>query len=355
MDEFNPSKDCVLVNGTHAINGELAYRGIRSLNVHDMLQQAVESLDSDVVEADRYAAAITAVVQHQLDSSVRAVVAGIDPQMSYGSMSLAHRYVVDQAGTPREKIFIATNLDATYPVGSGVFLPGSGSGIALLQTSTGRVPLAMGKPERHMMDAIITDKRFDRSRTLMVGDRCDTDVAFASRADVHSALVFSGVTVPRALHGRFAASIVPGEPLFVSDGAYNLATFSLTHALSHGSAIGQTHPSATESNSNIHSPVDGSAQEEDSCADSSPPETTLGRRINALVSVGMMGADLHLHGMVGPAVEDFSSMPTFVLPSAAWLTGEGPILEDISEFEAEAISHTLAEMEFLTLSANTSK
>lgn len=133
------------------------------------------------------------LTSHIPDPSVRAVICGLDQRLSYSSISLAHRYLTEMDGNNEERIFIATNCDPTFPVTAGIHLPGSGSVISLLQTSTGRTPFVMGKPERYMLDAILTDKGFDKNRTLMIGDRLDTDVSFASRLGIHSLLVLTGV------------------------------------------------------------------------------------------------------------------------------------------------------------------
>ena len=86
--------------------------------------------------------------------------------------------------------FVATNLDATYPVPGGM-IPGSGAIGAAVATASGRAPEVAGKPERPMVDLIRA--RFGSSG-LVVGDRPSTDGALAEALGWPFALVLSGVT-----------------------------------------------------------------------------------------------------------------------------------------------------------------
>jgi len=101
--------------------------------------------------------------------------------------------------------FVATNLDATYPVPGGM-IPGSGAIVAAVATAAGRAPEVAGKPERPMVDLI--QKRFG-SKGVVVGDRPSTDGALADALDWPFALVLSGVTQGDARPGGEA---VPDPP-----------------------------------------------------------------------------------------------------------------------------------------------
>ena len=107
--------------------------------------------------------------------------------------------------------FIATNLDATYPVPGGM-IPGSGAIAAAVATASGRAPEVAGKPERPMVDLIRA--RFGSSG-LVVGDRPSTDGALADALGWPFALVLSGVTQRDAPPG---GESIPGPPPpFVAD------------------------------------------------------------------------------------------------------------------------------------------
>jgi 4-nitrophenyl phosphatase len=106
--------------------------------------------------------------------------------------------------------FIATNEDSTYPATGGL-LPGAGSVFAPLQTALGgRKPIAIGKPNKTMLDCIkakwasrplildyswaaVNRHDFDPARTLMVGDRLNTDIAFGQAGGLSTLLVLTGL------------------------------------------------------------------------------------------------------------------------------------------------------------------
>jgi 4-nitrophenyl phosphatase len=101
--------------------------------------------------------------------------------------------------------FVATNLDATYPVPGGM-IPGSGAIAAAVATAAGRAPEVAGKPERPMVDLI---RARLGSEGIVVGDRPSTDGALAGALDWPFALVLSGVTQQDATPGGEA---IPDPP-----------------------------------------------------------------------------------------------------------------------------------------------
>ena len=91
--------------------------------------------------------------------------------------------------------WVATNTDATMPSPRGP-LPGNGSMVAALSTALdGRSPdLVVGKPEPTLFHVAAQGR--GARRTLVVGDRLDTDIAGARRAGMDGLLVLTGVTTP---------------------------------------------------------------------------------------------------------------------------------------------------------------
>jgi phosphoglycolate/pyridoxal phosphate phosphatase family enzyme len=120
------------------------------------------------------------------ESPVDVVVAGIDRQFSYDKLRIAQAHLL------RGAKLSATNRDATFPVEGGI-VPGAGSIIAAIQTASSIVPLTIGKPEPLMLRLIVDSFGLDASRTVMVGDRLDTDIACAHRAGLQGWLVETGV------------------------------------------------------------------------------------------------------------------------------------------------------------------
>lgn len=116
-----------------------------------------------------------------------AVVQGFGPQVSWRDLAQAS-YLI-QGGA----IWIATNLDSTFPTSSGI-APGNGSLVDAVRNAVGRDPDGVGgKPDRAMMERTIAAVPGDRP--LLVGDRYDTDIAAGIAAGIPTMLVLSGVTL----------------------------------------------------------------------------------------------------------------------------------------------------------------
>jgi HAD superfamily hydrolase (TIGR01450 family) len=115
----------------------------------------------------------------------RALLVGLDFDLSYDRLTRAADAV--RAGAR----FIAANTDPIFPVAGGL-LPGAGSIVAAVRTTTGVEPEVAGKPHAPMRALL-------RSRGIgeawVIGDMVDTDIALArNEPDWRSILVLSGVT-----------------------------------------------------------------------------------------------------------------------------------------------------------------
>ncbi|WP_200216263.1 HAD-IIA family hydrolase [Micromonospora coerulea] len=121
-----------------------------------------------------------------------AVAQGYDPQV--GWVDLAEASLAVRAGAP----WYATNTDRTLPSERGP-LPGNGSLVAVLRTALDREPdVVVGKPEPALFATAA--RRAGAGRTLVVGDRLDTDIEGARRAGLDTLLVLTGVSdVPELL------------------------------------------------------------------------------------------------------------------------------------------------------------
>jgi len=108
--------------------------------------------------------------------------------------------------------FVATNLDATYPIPGGM-LPGSGAIAAAVATASGRAPEVAGKPELPIV--MLVRERLGATG-IVVGDRPSTDGALAARLGWPFALVLSGVTGPDAPPGGEAVPY-PAPPFVAAD------------------------------------------------------------------------------------------------------------------------------------------
>jgi glycerol 3-phosphatase-2 len=116
-----------------------------------------------------------------------AVVAGVDPQLTYLRIAAAADCI--RAGAR----FIATNRDPTYPSERGL-LPGAGSVIAAIEVASGIRPLVIGKPEPLLMEEAARAARTDPRDAVVIGDGIVTDVAAAHAVGARSILMLTGVS-----------------------------------------------------------------------------------------------------------------------------------------------------------------
>ncbi len=89
--------------------------------------------------------------------------------------------------------FIATNPDASGPTEEGI-VPACGAMAALIEKTTNRKPLYIGKPAPLMMRSAMNHLGVHSQNTIMVGDRMDTDVIAGMQAGMETVLVLTGVT-----------------------------------------------------------------------------------------------------------------------------------------------------------------
>jgi 4-nitrophenyl phosphatase len=137
----------------------------------------------------------------------------MDLNINYKKLAKAHTYL-----QKKSTLYIATNGDLTYPCKGSTF-PGTGSLIASLSASTGRQPTFIGKPNQAMMDVIVDKFKLDRSRTIMVGDRLDTDILFGNKGGCKTLCVLTGVTTQSDLE---STDIIP---TYVADSLADIIRF----------------------------------------------------------------------------------------------------------------------------------
>ena len=142
------------------------------------------------------------------DRDVDAVVVGFHREFDYERMRAA-------AGLVRRGArLLATNDDATYPTLEGE-IPGGGAILAGIAYASGAAPEVAGKPHLAMVDAVRA--RAGTGPHVVVGDRPETDGAFARRLGATYALVLSGVTTAAGLPGDPAPDVVGDDLAAVVD------------------------------------------------------------------------------------------------------------------------------------------
>ncbi|CCM01985.1 uncharacterized protein FIBRA_04059 [Fibroporia radiculosa] len=138
------------------------------------------------------------------DPNVGAVVCGLDTSVNYTKLSKAFAYL----HRDKDCAFLATNIDSTYPSAEGL-LPGAGSISAPLAFALGRKPISIGKPAETMLDCVRAKYQYDPERTIMVGDRLNTDIEFGKRGGLATLLVLTGITHESEVVGPNASTTVP--------------------------------------------------------------------------------------------------------------------------------------------------
>ncbi len=111
---------------------------------------------------------------------------------------------------------IAAGRDRTFPSSQGTS-PGTGALVAALEYATEGTALSVGKPAPIMFETALD--RLGPGRTLMVGDRLDSDLGGAAAAGLDCAIVLTGVT------GREQAGAASDPaPVAVAQDLYSLVT-----------------------------------------------------------------------------------------------------------------------------------
>jgi phosphoglycolate/pyridoxal phosphate phosphatase family enzyme len=131
---------------------------------------------------------------------IDAVIASLDRTFAYAKLQIAFDAI--RAGAR----FFATNADRFCPVPGGG-QPDAASIIAAIEACTStRCETVVGKPSRHMTNAILNLLHMPPKQCIMTGDRLETDVQMGLNAGMTTALALTGAT---RLQDAQASSIKP--------------------------------------------------------------------------------------------------------------------------------------------------
>jgi glycerol 3-phosphatase-2 len=145
-------------------------------------------------------------ITDRADDGPAAVVQGFSPEVGWEQLAQASFALQRKPEIP----WIATNTDWTIPVQGGI-APGNGALVSAVHLAVGRLATFAGKPEPEIFQVALERWSIEPAKTLMVGDRLDTDVVGANRAGIRSALVLTGIDSAKTL----LASDVSMRPNFV--------------------------------------------------------------------------------------------------------------------------------------------
>ena len=109
---------------------------------------------------------------------------------------------------------LAAGRDRTFP-GEGGLWPGTGAIVAALEYATERPATIVGKPQPQIFHTALD--RLHGGRTLVVGDRLDSDLQGAAAAGLDAAIVLTGVTTREQ-----AEAATEPAPVAVADDLHSL-------------------------------------------------------------------------------------------------------------------------------------
>jgi HAD superfamily hydrolase (TIGR01450 family) len=118
---------------------------------------------------------------------IKIILITLDRTLNYRKLEIAARSLENGAK------FYAANIDDTCPVEDGEVID-AGSTISALEKRTHRkLELHFGKPSEFMFNEIKNRLQFISSKTLLIGDRLETDINMGNKFGIDTALVNTGV------------------------------------------------------------------------------------------------------------------------------------------------------------------
>ena len=121
----------------------------------------------------------------RLEDGIEVLVHGFDRELTF--QKLEDSCILLNRGVT----FIATNPDWVCPTWYGS-VPDCGSVCEMLFRATGRRPRFIGKPRPEMALLAMEKYGFEKSQTVLVGDRLYTDIACGVNAGIDTVFVLSG-------------------------------------------------------------------------------------------------------------------------------------------------------------------
>ena len=162
-------------------------------DVYTSATAAIDYINANMKGARVYVFGTTDLVQEARDGGVNVcekepelILLGFKTDLNFNDLSALCTAI--RNGVP----YVATHADPFCPVEGGI-IPDAGAFISLIQTATGKKPLAVcGKPYAPMLAGAVKACGTEAKYCAMVGDRLSTDMEFAMRGGMTSVLVLTG-------------------------------------------------------------------------------------------------------------------------------------------------------------------
>ena len=166
------SPDQILTSGVATL------RYLKNLNIENIFLLGTPSLEEEFEQAG-----------FSLNSSnddIQAVVLAFDKTLDFEKMCVAHKLLMNS-----DMLYFATHPDIVCPMKQGT-IPDCGAMIALFESSTGRLPTIIGKPEATMVQMASELLAIPVENLMIIGDRIYTDMQMGFDAGCQTTLVLSG-------------------------------------------------------------------------------------------------------------------------------------------------------------------
>lgn len=122
-----------------------------------------------------------------IPEEIEIIIVTLDRTLNYEKLEVAAKALENGAR------FFAANIDDTCPVDGGEVLD-AGSTISALEKRTHKkLEMHFGKPSDFMMKEISYRFNGDLSKSILIGDRLETDIAMGNKFGIDTALVSTGV------------------------------------------------------------------------------------------------------------------------------------------------------------------
>ncbi len=127
------------------------------------------------------------VVVNETGEKADNVIIGMDRTFNYNKIAEAMGHILNGS------FFIGTNPDRNFPSKEGL-IPGAGSMIAAVEAAAERTAnIIVGKPFPYLYKSALQHLGAEAKKTLMVGDRLETDILGAINMGMESCLVQTGI------------------------------------------------------------------------------------------------------------------------------------------------------------------
>ena len=193
--------DMILISEAMAayVDNKLKSRGKVCVFGFDHIGPCLEKMGFDVINAETNSIPLTGsfpdtilrLRETEVDSDIKAVILSLGAYFDYGLLFKLSNYLLNP-----ECLFLVTSRDRSYVHhvdGRQVTVPSFSSFVAAVEGATRRQATIIGKPSPYFFDyARQVHPDIDLTRTVMVGDNLDADIALAGNCGISSILVSTG-------------------------------------------------------------------------------------------------------------------------------------------------------------------